>query len=360
VGHNAGSKVLGQAATAVSIATLGAALAAAGALHLVIARKAHLRPLISALAVVCPLIAAAFGAAISAHLRPLVAVLAASIALGLVTDAAAVASHRPGRVVIRAGMHVTGFLAASIWLHTLEGFLIAQAASAAFASICQFATWIHRPDFSLLRSLGRDVWSNHIAGVTGSAPAYIVAPLATVMSSSQVAGQAYLAMALVGPLTSVSVALAAGVHTDGKRSATDTRDLYVRSVLTVFVLACIASVATALLHLVGPSFTAIAPVVAVMTFATVLDASSNIYTSLWRLQRRLVVVPLLYSVELIAFTAAVALALGPWGIKSIAWGWYAQGLAGVAVVVAVERRLIPARQARDVSSRRSSAAERRS
>jgi len=81
--------------------------------------------------------------------------------------------------------------------------------------------------------------------------------------------------------------------------------------------------------------------VAVMVFATVLDAICNIWSSLWRVNKRLMVVPILYIVELAAFAITVALIMPSLGIQSIVWGWYAQGVAGVALVFIVERRLIP-------------------
>jgi hypothetical protein len=342
VGHNAGGTVLGETATASSIASLGSAMAAAGAMHLVIARKAHLRPLVSSLGIVAPVVAFAVGAIGSDHARLLVGLWAAGAALGLVADAAAVASQRPRRVVFRAGVQVAGTLGSAFFLHSFTEFVATQAFFTGVAAIIQFAYWATRPDFSLLRRLSKDVWSNHIAAVTGLAPVYVVAPLATIMANSVVAGRAYLAMALVGPLTSISVALSAGVHTGGHRDASDTQHLYGRSLLTVLSLATLASCATVLLHYAEPSFGAVAHVTAAITFATVLDASANIFSALWRLQRRLVVVPLLYCVELVAFTLAVALTIHPLGLTSVVCGWYAQGVAGVIVVFLVERRLTPA------------------
>ena len=341
VGHNAGSRVLGQAATSVSLATLASMIAGAGAIHLVIARKDHLRSLVSTLAIVCPVIAGVCAALFSSHARILVIFLAGGLTLGLIVDAAAIADGRPQRVTARAAIQVAGILSASICIHSYQGFIIAWTISTWVASSSQLIHWASRPDFSLLRNLGKDIWSYYLAGVTGQAPAFIVAPLAAILSTPIVAGEAYIAMALVGPLTSLSVSLSVGVHVDGKRSAEDTRRLFTRTVLVVLGLATIAALCTPLLHFAGPSFAAAAPFVAVMVFATVLDAICNIWSSLWRVNKRLMVVPILYIVELAAFAITVALIMPSLGIQSIVWGWYAQGVAGVALVFIVERRLIP-------------------
>jgi len=341
VGHNGGSRVLGQTATAVSLATLAAMLAAAGVMHLVIARKDHLRPLVSTLAIVCPLVAAGLAALFTSNLWWLVAALAAGLTLGLVVDAAAIASKRPKRVAVRAGMQVFGILIAALWIHTVMGFVLAEVVATWVVSSIQFIHWVARPQFSLIRHLGKDIWSYHIAGVTGQAPAFVVAPMAALLSTPVIAGQAYIAMALVGPLTSLSASLSVGVHVDGERSDADTRHLFIRAVLVVLGLDVIAALCTPLLHFAGPSFAAAAPFVALMVFATSLDAVSNIWSSFWRVNKRLVVVPLLYAVELVAFVVAVGITMRALGLQSVVWGWYAQGIAGVLVVLAVERRIIP-------------------
>ncbi len=345
VGHNAGSRTLGQTATAVSLATLAAMLSAAGAIHFVIARRPDLRALVSALAIASPLVAAAIAGAVAPRWWGLVALLAAGLALGMVVDAAALAAHRPRRVTARAGMQVGGILVAAVWIHTLEGFLVAQVVAAVVAASVQLAHWRALPDFRLLARLGREVWSYHLAGVTGQAPAFVVAPMAALLSTPEVAGQAYIAMAIVGPLTSLSVSLSVGVHAEGSTGAAGTRQLFLRVMLAVTALAAVAAACTPVLHLLGPAFAAAAPAVAVMVFATVFDAASNIWASLWRLQKRLVVVPLLYVAELVAFVAAVAATMPALGLQSVVWGWYAQGIVGVLVVVAVEHRLIPPRPA---------------
>lgn len=349
VGHNAGATVLGEVATASSVASLSSALAAAGAMHLVIARKVHLRPLVAALAVVCPIVALGVGAASSVHLRLLVGAWAGVSALGLVADAAAVAARRPRRVAIRAGLQVGAALAVALALHSFESYVVSQTVCTGVSALVQMAHWSARPQFRLLRQLSRDVWSNHLAGVMGLAPAYIVAPLASFMVNAVVAGRMYLAMALVGPLTSISVAISAGVHTGGQRDASDTRDLFGRSILTVFTLSAIVSCGTLLLHYVGPTFGAIAHVTAAMTFATVLDAATNIFVGVWRVQRRLLLVPIVYGVELVAFVVTVALTIHHLGLTSVVCGWYAQGIAGLVVVLMVERRIVPARAPRAIA-----------
>ena len=345
VGNNGGSVTLGHVATAVSLATIASMLAAAGALHLVIARKEHLRHLVSALAIVCTALATALGAVFASHYRLPVAILSGAIALGLVADAGAVADGKAKRVAVRSAMQVFGLLAAAVFLHTTTAFLLAECLAVAIPSLVQICHWWSRPQFRLLQHLGKDVWSYHIAGVAGQAPAFIVAPMAALLSTSVVAGQAYIAMALVGPLTSFSVALSVGVHADGKREADDTRRLYIRVVLAVLGLATFAALCTPLLRFAGPAFATDAPFVAVMVFATVFDAASNMWASVWRVQKRLVVVPLLYLAELSAFVVATGLTLHALGLPSVAWGWYAQGIAGVLVVLLVERRIVPRRVA---------------